>query len=160
MRTLLAFAIMLAVTLSLSAPAAARPAAFVSAQATLHTANGSGAMGRINFSQTGTGATTATGTATGLVGPSFGRYVSLVYDLGSVPGGPVNCEPTGDGIADMFVGIWSVDAGGNGTLIFVGPTAPIGTFDSTSSRDTTIKGGGGPGAVVACGEVASRPATR
>jgi hypothetical protein len=45
--------------------------------------------------------------------PSFGRYLSLVYDLGSVPGGPTVCEPTVE-LEGMFVGIWAVDADGNG----------------------------------------------
>jgi hypothetical protein len=49
-----------------------------------------------------------TGAATRLQ-PSFGRYVSLVYDLGSVPGGPTVCEPTVE-LEGMFVGIWAVDA--------------------------------------------------
>jgi hypothetical protein len=74
-----------------------------------------------------------TGAATGLQ-PSFGRYVSLVYDLGSVPGGPTVCEPTVE-LEGMFVGIWAVDADGKGTLIQVVPQfaiAPLGEIDSIS----------------------------
>ncbi len=56
------------------------------------------------------------------------------------------------------VGIWSVDTNGNGTLIQVAhDVAPLGSFDTVSIRDTTINGGFGPQAVVACGEVALKP---
>jgi hypothetical protein len=117
-------------------------------------------MGNVTYTQTSTGVH-GTGTATGLQ-PSFARYVTLVYDRGSVPGGPDNCEPSpGNAMPSMFVGIWSVDSQGNGTLIQAvadSEIAPLGEFDTTSIRDTTINSGFGPGAVVACGEVALRPA--
>jgi len=124
------------------------------AQALQHPVNQSGVMGEISFTETGTGLL-VTGTATGLQ-PSFGRYVSLVYDLGSVPGGPTVCEPTVE-LDGMVVGIWAVDANGNGTLIQVVPPfaiAPLEEIDSISIRDTTINQGFGPEAVVACGEIA------
>jgi hypothetical protein len=60
----------------------------------------------------------------------------------------------------MFVGIWASDAAGDGLLIQLAPPAgiaPLGTFDSVSIRDTTINGGFGPQAVVACGQVAVNP---
>jgi hypothetical protein len=48
-------------------------------------------MGRITFTQTGPGLV-VTGTATGLAPNTVGRYVTLVYDIGSVSGGPNRCE--------------------------------------------------------------------
>jgi hypothetical protein len=135
--------------------AVAAHAVGVTAHANQHPANQSGARGSIDFSATSLQAhPTVTGTATGLQGPSVGRYVSLVYDLGSVPGGPVNCEPTVD-TPGMFVGIWAVDAAGNGTLIQLNPeVTPLALIDTVSIRDTTINEGFGPEAVVACGEIA------
>jgi hypothetical protein len=128
---------------------------FTTGHATQHSVNGSGAQGQIDFLQTSAGVA-VTGTSTGLA-PSFGRYVSLVYDVGSVPGGPTACEPTVP-MDGMFVGIWKVDANGDGTLIQVAhDVAPLGSFDTVSIRDTTINGGFGPSAVVACGEVALNP---
>jgi hypothetical protein len=124
------------------------------AQATQHPVNQSGVMGRIDIVDTGAGLL-VTGTAAGLA-PSVGRYVSLVYDLGSVPGGPIACEPTVE-LLDMFVGIWAVDADGNGTLIQAVPPfaiAPLAEIDTISIRDTEVNAGFGPEAVVACGQIA------
>lgn len=126
----------------------------VTAQATQHPLNQSGVQGRIDFTSV-PGGLLVTGTATGLQ-PSIGRYVSLVYDLGSVPGGPTACEPTVE-LAGMFVGIWAVDALGNGILIQLvppGAIAPLSAIDTISIRDTTINGGFGVEAVVACGQIA------
>jgi len=128
------------------------------AHATQHPVNQSGVMGRTTFTQT-TAGLTVTGTATGLAHSTVGRYITLVYDLGSVPGGPDVCEPTVP-MPGMFVGIWASDAVGDGLLIQLaapGAIAPLGTFDSVSIRDTTINGGFGPQAVVACGQVAVNP---
>jgi len=146
-------------TLLLAVPASARPDAFESGQATLHQMHQSGIMGRIDFTQTA-GVVSATGSATGLAPNTVARYVSLVYDRASVPGGPESCEPTTT-MAGMGVGFWTSDANGNGTLHFfpfLGPVAPLGSFDTTSIRDTTINGGLGEAAVQACGEVALKPA--
>lgn len=124
------------------------------AQATQHPVNQSGVKGRIDFTNV-TGGILVTGTATGLE-TSVGRYVSLVYDLGSVPGGPTVCEPTEE-MPGMFVGIWAVDALGNGSLIQLVPAeavAPLEAIDSISIRDSTINGGFGIEAVVACGQIA------
>ncbi len=128
------------------------------ARALQHPANNSGVMGRISITDTGSGLT-FTGTATGLSPSTVGRYVTLVYDKGSVPGGPTNCEPTVP-LPGMFVGIWTSDIAGNGLLLQVVPPAaiaPLGTFDTVSIRDTAINGGFGPEAVVACGQVAINP---
>jgi hypothetical protein len=124
------------------------------AHATQHTMNQSGVQGRISFTSV-PGGLQVTGTATGLQ-PSIGRYVSLVYDVGSVPGGPTACEPTVP-MPGMFVGIWAVDAAGNGILIqLASPAAiaPLSEIDTISIRDTTINGGFGVEAVVACGQIA------
>jgi len=124
------------------------------AQATQHPVNQSGVNGTIDFTSV-PGGLLVTGTATGLQ-PSIGRYVSLVYDLGSAPGGPTVCEPTVE-LDGMFVGIWAVDALGNGILMQVVPPAaiaPLTVIDSISIRDSTINDGFGVEAVVACGEIA------
>jgi hypothetical protein len=122
------------------------------AHALQHPVNLSGVMGRITFVEDETGVHVE-GSATGLE-PSVGRYVSLVYDLGSVSGGPEACEPTAP-IPGMFVGIWSVDDAGDGELIQLNAAlAPLSTIDTISIRDQTINGGFGPEAVVACGQIA------
>lgn len=139
----------------IGAPGAAAQEA-TTARATLHPVHQSGVRGSIDFTQTD-GTVQVTGTATGLQ-PSAGRYVSLVYDLGSVPGGPVVCEPSPDdpvGPVGMFVGSWVVDNSGNGTLIQQNPlVASLDQVDSVSIRDTQINNGFGPEAVVACGQIA------
>ncbi|HKA18244.1 MAG TPA: hypothetical protein VKN18_08005 [Blastocatellia bacterium] len=132
-----------------------RPQGGVTARANQHPANQSGVMGRITFTQTG-GGLIITGTAKGLAPSTAGRYVSLVYDTASVPGGPTLCEPVVP-FPDMFVGIWISDAAGNGLLFQVAQPSPLGTFDTVSIRDTTINDGFGPEAVVACGQVAINP---
>jgi hypothetical protein len=129
------------------------------AHALQHPVNQSDVMGRITFIEAA-GAVVVQGTATGLQGPSVGRYVSLVYDIGSVPGGPEACEPTAV-MPDMFVGIWIVDAAGNGRLMQLNPAvAPLELVDTVSIRDTTINQGFGPEAVVACGQIAVRGGRR
>ncbi len=130
----------------------------VTARANQHPVNQSGVMGSITFTQTEAGLI-VTGTAKGLAPSTVGRYVTLVYDVGSTPGGPELCEPTVP-MPGMFVGIWASDAAGNGLLIQLAPPgaiAPLGTFDTVSIRDTTINGGFGVQAVVACGQVAVNP---
>ena len=146
-RTILAGLMLFAI-----AGAAVTAQQFGSAHALQHPVNQSGVMGRITFVETDAGLVVE-GTATGLE-PSVGRYVSLVYDIGSVPGGPTACEPTVE-LDGMFVGIWAVDADGNGTLIQLNPAvAPLSSIDTISIRDTQINGGFGPEAVVACGQIA------
>src|SRR5947209_20299435 len=87
--------------------ATVRASAGQTARANQHPANQSGVMGRITFTDTGSGLV-VTGTARGLAPSTLGRYVTLVYDVGSVPGGPDNCEPTVP-MPGMFVGIWTSD---------------------------------------------------
>jgi hypothetical protein len=125
------------------------------ARANQHPVNQSGVNGSISFIEAEDGLI-VTGMAKGLAPSTVGRYITLVYDVGSVPGGPEGCEPTVP-MPGMFVGIWASDATGKGTLIQLTPAgaiAPLGTFDAVSIRDTTINGGFGPEAIVACGQVA------
>ena len=130
---------------------------FVTARALQHPVNQSGITGRITFTETAEGLL-ITGTASGL-DPSSGPYVSLVYDVGSVPGGPTACEPTVE-LEEMFVGVWNVDANGNGELIQLNPNvAPLDTIDTISIRNVEINAGFGPEAVVACGQIAVSPGT-
>jgi hypothetical protein len=160
-RASLVFVTTLLLALSLAAPALAQPAALASGQAALHPVHASGIMGSIQFTETN-GVVTATGTATGLAPNTVGRYITLVYDIGSVSGGPTACEPRAP-MAGMFVGFWISDANGNGVLQFApdpeDPVAQLGDFDTTSIRDTTINGGFGVEAVQACGQVAFKPAS-
>jgi hypothetical protein len=132
---------------------------FATAKATQHQVNQSGVMGKISIVDTPAGPS-YTGTATGLepLAPLF-RYTTLVYDTGSVPGGPIACEPTVE-LPGMFVGTWAVDAEGNGTLIQLAPTEPLASIDTISIRDTTINFGFGPEAVLACGQISVHPAAR
>ena len=146
-RTILAGLMLFAITV-----AAVTAQQFESAHALQHPVNQSGVMGRITIFETDAGLVVE-GTATGLE-PSVGRYVSLVYDIGSVPGGPTACEPTVE-LDGMFVGIWAVDAEGNGTLVQLNPAVdPLSSIDTISIRDTEINDGFGPEAVVACGQIA------
>src|ERR1043165_4798699 len=87
----------------------------LTARANQHPVNQSGVKGKILFPQTSAGLT-VTGTSKGLAPTTAGRYISLVYDKGSNPGGPDVCEPTIP-IDGMFVGIWISDADGNGVLV-------------------------------------------
>lgn len=139
--------------------------------ATLHPQNQSGVHGEIAFLDNGS-TLVILGGASGLDPGTV--YVSLIYDNGSVPGGPTGCEPTifdpsdpGFLLPTMFVGAWTVQATGTGTLnetdvfdevsgqrVYV----PLTKFRTISIRDTSINGGFGPEAVVACGLVADHPA--
>lgn len=138
--------------------------------ATLHPANQSGVQGAIGFLDNGS-TLVILGSASGLNPDTV--YVSLIYDNGSVPGGPTGCEPTIFDPSDpdfllptMFVGAWTVEGDGTGALsatdIFDEDSAtrvyvPLTKFRTISIRDTTINDGIGPEAVVACGHVATHP---
>ncbi|MCI0416775.1 hypothetical protein L0222_28740 [bacterium] len=116
-----------------------------------HPINQSGIRGEILFLDTGNSSTglIISGTATGL--DPAASYISLRYDRGSVPGGPVACEPT-DGLtaAQMFVGFWTVNSDGTGSIFaqLAGdtytPLTDIGTISIRLASD---------GSLQACGEI-------
>ena len=127
------------------------------AAARLHAANQSGVRAEVLFLDSGD-QMIVSGRATGLDPSALNR--TLIYDVGSVPGGPVTpgingvCEPSSFPPplpTQMFIGVWDVDADGNGTL-FATRTGvnytPLGTFDTVS-----IRGGPGVEEVRACGQV-------
>jgi hypothetical protein len=151
-RLVISVAALLVGLLAGAASADASHEEFATAEATQHPVNQSGVSGRITIIDSPAGPIYS-GTAAGLepLAPLF-RYITLVYDVGSVPGGPTACEPT-TAQAAMFVGTWAVDAEGNGTLIQLAPTEPLDAIDSISIRDTRIDFGFGPEAVLACGQI-------
>jgi hypothetical protein len=145
------------------------------AKANLHPENQSGVKGKIVFEDNGVDTITMSGTAWGL--DPAGTYVSLIYDNGSVPGGPFACEPTGpDLFGKMLVGeggfafTWVVDSDGHGTITgtnfldeeLFGDTAPPfppGAYVSVDDFKTiSIRHLEAGFALVACGQVASHPA--
>jgi len=109
-------ALMAALGLALALPGLARAGGVQTGHARLHQINLSGIKGRASFVDDAADQTlTITAHATGM-DPAV-PYVSLVYDTGSVPGGPEACEPTEETLEGrMVVGFWTVDANGNGTL--------------------------------------------
>lgn len=153
------------------APAFTHVAGVATGRAQMHPVNQSGVRGVITFEDDGT-ILDISGSARGL--DPQGVYASLIYDNGSVSGGPEACEPAIFDPSDpdfllttMFVGLWSVDGEGVGTLaeenivddeteerVYV----PLGKFKTISIRDLRINNGFGSQAVVACGEVATHPA--
>ncbi|RMD65952.1 hypothetical protein D6833_02160 [Candidatus Parcubacteria bacterium] len=112
-----------------------------------------------------------TGRAKGLT-PGI-PYGSLIYDIGSSAEGSDACEPTifdpsnpNFILSSMFVGIWAVNAKGEGKLSAINVVddntgkrvyVPLIKIGSISIRDLTVPGpfgpGSGPAAVVACGKV-------
>ena len=139
-------------------------------QATLPAINGSGISARIEFVDDGA-TLTVTGTASGL--DPAESYVTLIYDNGSVPGGPNACQPTVFDPNDpdfllgtMLIGFWEIDPDGNGTLSatntnFGADYVPLDRFRSTSVR-RIVGPPPAPGApplteLVACGHVATQP---
>ncbi len=151
----------------LGSPAFSHVAGIATGRAQLHPLNQSGIMGVINFVDDGADLTIS-GTATGLVPDVI--YVSLIYDNGSVSGGPEGCEPTIFDATDpdfllptMFIGVWVNNGDGTGTLNAVNTNGgadyvPLSKFKTMSIRDTRVNEGVGPEAVVACGEEATHPA--
>jgi len=137
----------------------------------------SGVKGTFTFVDDGSNSITISGEAWGL--DPAGTYVSLIYDNGSVPGGPFSCLPTGGDLEGMMlVGnpnvlpqdldfTWTVDEFGHGTINAInlldsgqfGETPPPGpfttsTYVSLADFDTiSIRQLELDFAVVACGEV-------
>ena len=164
---------------AIPALAIAGPPAHTTGKAHLHPSNGSGIKRAvITFSDDGAGNMTIHGEASRLSGGEF----SLLYDIGSVPGGPGtpdnannpsgagNCEPSAsDDLsakqmlldfslppgAPPFVAIWMPAGGGNWTMDYVASGdfyAPLSMLGTVSIRNAP-----GAAAVKACGKIASKP---
>ena len=141
----------------------------VEADVELRTLNASGIEGEIELVDDGS-TLTIHGEAEGLT-PGV-VYISLIYDVDSPATGPEACEPKifnpllpGFILPTMFIGVWDVDDDGEGTLWatniddettpdpFDRVYVPLSKIGTVSIRDTTVLGGFGPLAVMACGEV-------
>jgi hypothetical protein len=174
LRVLLVLALLAAILAVPSTVNAGHTRSETTAKANLHAANQTGVKAHIHFTDDGDALWDVEGTATGMI-PNHDGYVSLVHDARSVPGGPGNvarlgiCEPTFEGeelgplpgkeypdiSARMFVGFWSVDENGIGTLSETDVDLPgAGEWRTVSVRNVAIDSGMGPLAVAACGQVA------
>ena len=138
-------------------------------QARLTPMDRSGVHANIVFVDDGT-TLVVSGTATGL--DPAESYLTLIYDNGSVPGGPDACEPTifdptdpGFLLGTMVIGSWAVDAEGNGSLSAINTNfganyVALDQFRSTSVRRVLgpppVPGAPPPTELVACGHVADR----
>ncbi len=92
-------------------------------------------------------------------------YASLVYDVGSVAGGPGACAPSIFNPTDpnfilntMFLGLWEVDAKGRGKLTALNTNGgfdfvPLSKIGNVSVRRLLDGTPGGPTVLEACGEV-------
>lgn len=142
----------MAALLALTTPVSA---ATRTADARQHPIDHSGIHSRITFVDTGT-SLTVHGVARGLDPTKV--YFSLIYDTGSVPGGPNACEETNDSLTEtqMFVGVWDSKAQ-TLSATKTGPSyAALGTFRTVSIRQ--VKDPSKPISeenqfLVACGEV-------
>ena len=124
--------------------------------ANLHPIDRSGIAARMQYVDTGS-TLTVDGTATGL---TFGQhYLSLFYDNGSKPSGPIVCEPTNNSITfeQMVIDFWSINPDGTGTVhaVKTGPGyVPLDLVHTQSIRHAiSLPPGPLVVPVVACGEV-------
>jgi hypothetical protein len=122
----------------------------------------SGIQGVINFTDDGTTLTT-NGTATGMDPDDV--YISLIYDNKSRPGGPLACEPmifdSGDPdfiLPTMFIGEWSVDPAGNGTLTAINTNGGADYVSLDKIKTISIRALSIGFERVACGNEATHPA--
>lgn len=128
--------------------------------------NRSGIQAMIAFSDNGD-TLEVIGVATGL--DPAQTYVTLLYDVGSLPGGSTACLPTDDSLTftQMVVGLWVVHESGNGTLTATktgGSYVALDDFGTTSVRLDTQAGQPLPSApdpnrfvLQACGKVHIAP---
>lgn len=106
-------------------------------KAALHQIDESGVEAEIGFLDTGS-ELFVSGRATGL--DPGQAYISLVYDNGSVPSGPLACAASDENdmsFDQMLLGPWQVDSDGEGTLSSVkaGPSyVPLQEIGSVSVR--------------------------
>lgn len=129
-----------------------------SGAANLHPIDQSGIAGQMSYvDDQASKKLTVTGTATGL--DPTKTYLSLFYDLGSKPSGPVACEPSARdnlSFAQMLIGFWKVNADGTGTLTAVkaGPSyVSLDQVHTQSIRQFVTFGPPPVAPVRACGEV-------
>ena len=121
---------------------------------------------QIKFEDNGVDTLTITGKAKGMTPGE--TYTTRIYDIGSVNHGPEACEPTIFSPTDpnfilptMFVGTWTVDANGKGTLSAVNinggvayvPLSKIGT--TSVRREQTFPGSVTANVLESCGKVKS-----
>jgi hypothetical protein len=96
------------------------PTGQATASAQQHPINNSGIQAEIVFLDTGgdVNGLALSGRASGL--DPTQTYFSLLYNTGSVPGGPSACTPSSSGsaitFAQMFTAFWTVAPDGTGTL--------------------------------------------
>ena len=115
------------------------------ARVNLHQINGSKVKAKVVFLDTGS-QVVISGVARGL-DPNQ-NYISLAYDTDSVPSGPNACRPTSS--APGFVGQWTVNPDGSGTLAGSLPAGTLGNVGSMSIRVAATM------ALQACGDVTSQ----
>lgn len=151
---------------ALSLTAQAPPGGQATGSARQTPINGSGIQAEILFLDTGDNVNglVVSGRATGL--DPTQTYFSLLYNVGSVPGGPTACTPAAPPapqitFAQMFTSFWTVAADGTGTL-FRQKTGsayvPLSDVAAVSIRKVT------PGmnppffnVLQACGEISRNP---
>jgi len=122
MKRLLSWAATLSVMFfALSLTAQAPPSGQAAGSARQTPINGSGIQAEILFLDTGSNANglVVSGRATGL--DPTQTYFSLLYNVGSVPGGAIACTPAPPPapqitFAQMFTNFWTVAPDGTGTL--------------------------------------------
>jgi len=142
----------LALLLSSSLPALAAPRTS-NGGANLNPIQGSRVHARVELFDSGNAVDglQIRGSATGLEPGTV--YISLVYDAGSIPGGPDACLPSdNDNLSpeQMFVGTWVVDSAGNGSLSAIktgssyAPLRDIGAMSMRIAIDRSLQ---------ACGRV-------
>lgn len=112
----------------------------------LHQIGGSKIKGVVTLSQ-GSTLTQVTGSARGL--DPFTPYVSLVYDLTSVPGGPNACHPQSP-TPPTVLGFWEVNPDGTGSLNVQIPGLNVNEIGTMSIRIFTPEP---PRPLQACGRV-------
>lgn len=154
------FFLMLAFTLTIALPVEAL--AQHAGSANLHQINQSRIKAMLTFSDDGQ-TLQVDGVASGL--DPTQAYVTLLYDLSSIPGGSRACLPTDNSLTftQMVVGVWNVDGNGNGTLSAANTGAayaPLATLGTISIRLDTQAGQPLPSApdpgrfvLQACGKV-------
>ncbi len=116
---LLSAAAALAALLGMSLVAQAPPEGQATGSARQTPINQSGIQSEILFLDTGSNVhgLVVSGKASGL--DPTQTYFSLLYDVGSVPGGPAACTPSRSNDltgAQMFTAFWAVASNGTGTL--------------------------------------------